>query len=69
MPTKKKAPLVIEGDGNDIFVVFNGQKIAKRGRPGTPHAGRWVSLEPGFTVVSPPDLSKIVIEHNGVRVH
>jgi hypothetical protein len=37
-------------DGRDIFVIFNGLKIAKRGRPGTPDARRWVSIEPGYDV-------------------
>lgn len=40
----------IESDGKDIFVVFNGKRIAKRGHPGTPQARTWVSLEPGYEV-------------------
>jgi hypothetical protein len=36
--------------GEDIFVVKDGVLIAKRGRPGTPQAGTWVSLEPGWSV-------------------
>jgi hypothetical protein len=26
----------IESDGTDVFVVYNGVRIAKRGQPGTP---------------------------------
>jgi hypothetical protein len=37
-------------DGDDIFVVVNGIKVAKRARPGTPLARTWVSLEPGWRV-------------------
>ena len=40
----------IEFDGEDLFVIYNGMKIAKRGEPGTPHAKTWISLEPGDTV-------------------
>jgi hypothetical protein len=49
-------------------VVFNGRRIAKRGHPGTKHAGTWVSLEPGFAVYSNQDLGELVIEENGVAV-
>jgi hypothetical protein len=37
--------------GSDIFVVCEGVKIARRGYPGTPQAGTWVSLEPGHRVL------------------
>jgi hypothetical protein len=56
-------------DGKDVFVVFDGVKIAKRGEPGTVHAGTWVSLEPGYEVNSPPGAGYIEVIHNGVRVH
>lgn len=38
------------GDGQDIFVVVDGVKVAKRGRPGTPQARAWIALEPGWRV-------------------
>jgi hypothetical protein len=31
--------------------VIDGIKIARRGYPGTPQAGTWVSLEPGWRVL------------------
>jgi hypothetical protein len=61
-------PAEIESDGTDTFVRYAGKLIAKRGHPGTRYAMRWVSLEPGFVVTSPPDHSTITIEFNGVRV-
>lgn len=57
----------VEGDGKDIFVIFNGVKIAKRGYPNTPQAGTWVSIEPGYKVTDRRD--SIEIEHLGARVH
>ncbi len=33
---------------DEVYVVFDGRRIAKRGDPGTLQAGTWVSLEPGF---------------------
>lgn len=59
----------IEGTGSDIFVVFDGVRIAKRARPGTRQAGTWISLQPGFVVHSNADHSEITVERNGVLVH
>ncbi len=42
------------GDGQDIFIVVQGVKIARRGRPNTPEAKTWVSLEPGWSVLDGP---------------
>jgi hypothetical protein len=69
--TRKKVvfEIIDSPDGKDVFVVIDGVKIAKRGRPETKHAGTWVSLEPGWEVNSPPDHSFIEVIHEGVRVH
>jgi hypothetical protein len=37
-----------DGRGGDLFMLLDGVTIAKRGRPGTPQAGQWVSLEPAI---------------------
>jgi hypothetical protein len=55
-----------DGLGGDLFMIFDGVKIAQRGRPGTPQAGQWVSLEPGYTVHMTE--TETVIEYNGVRL-
>jgi hypothetical protein len=65
MTTQPKCEVV--GDGYDMFIVFDGIRIAKRGHPGTPQAKQWVSLEPGFTVHGGID-EPLVIEHNGSRL-
>jgi len=36
----------VESDGIDVFVVYNGFRIAKRADPNSPQADIWVSLEP-----------------------
>ena len=61
--------IVMYSDGEDLFVVVDGVKIAKRGKPGTPQAKTWISLEPGWTVRGAPDLGHIEIEYDSVRVH
>ena len=57
----------------DIYLIFDGRRIAKRGKPGTLHAMTWISLEPGVVVRVPTPESEsgwgIVIEINNVCVH
>ena len=59
---KKSIEIEIVFDGTDCFVVFDGLRIAKRGD------GKWVSLEPGWSVYSPPNHETIAVEYNGVSV-
>ena len=56
-------------DGKEVFVVFDGVKIAKRGRPGTREAGTWVSIRPGWSVHDELDGRELVVEHDGIRRH
>ena len=58
----------------DMYLIFDGRRIAKRGKPGTLHAMTWISLEPGVVVhdVPMPESESgwgMVIEINSVRVH
>jgi hypothetical protein len=58
----------------DVYLIFDGRRIAKRGKPGTLHAMTWISLEPGVVVrdVPMPESESgwgMVIEINNVRVH
>jgi len=56
-------------DGRDLFVVFNGVRIAKRGKPKTPQARQWVSLEPGFKVYEGKGNQLVIEQLNGVALH
>ena len=58
----------VERDGHDLFVVFDGKRIAKRGKPGTLQAGTWVSLEPGYVVMT-MDRKTLYVEYKDARVH
>ena len=55
-------------DGIELYVLVDGKRIAKRGQPGTPQAGTWISLEPGWEVVSSPDYKTISISYGGVTI-
>ena len=56
----------VECDGEDIFIVADDLKIAKRGHAGTPQAKTWVSLESGWIVRDSADGGSIEIEY---KVH
>jgi hypothetical protein len=60
------SPAGIESDGKDLYFVFDGKRVAKRGAPGTPQARTWISLEPGYEVTG---TEKIEVTFNGVAVH
>jgi hypothetical protein len=47
---------------DEIYVVFNGKRIAKRGSPGTPRAGTWLPIEPGFQVAV--DGAELIVMHD-----
>jgi hypothetical protein len=34
----------------EIYVLVDGQRIARRGHPGTPQARTWVALDPHYRV-------------------
>jgi hypothetical protein len=55
----------VESDGINVFVIYDGKRIAERGRPHTPQAGTWVSIEPGYTVWAKGYPRELVIEYGG----
>jgi hypothetical protein len=52
----------IESDGIDVFVVYNGTRIAKRADPNTPQSGTWVLLKPGYRVFDKDYPAKLIAE-------
>jgi hypothetical protein len=71
-PMSDDAPVceIHTDDNDDVFVVVGGVKIAKRGLPGTPHAGTWIMLQPGWMVhdVKGGKAIEVRYEHPG-RMH
>jgi hypothetical protein len=65
MAKKLGVRFTVQADGRDFFVELeNGLRIAKRGRPGTPHAKTWIPLEPGWRVLDLPDSAEITVEYD-----
>lgn len=54
----------IEFNGEALFVIVDGLKIAKRGEPGTKHAGTWISIEPGWIVRDADSGGAIEVEYH-----
>jgi hypothetical protein len=52
-----------KGDRQDMVIIADGVRIAKRGHPGTPQARTWVSLEPGWSVLDGPGLRYLEIKY------
>ena len=83
MKERRKPECVVEAVPEDpsrpdgaaeFYLIFDGSRIAKRGKPGTLRAMTWISLEPGVVVrdVPMPESESgwgMVIEINSVRVH
>lgn len=46
-------------DGDDLFILIDGVRVAKRGHPGTPQAKTWVPVTPGWIVT---DMSRNIVE-------
>jgi len=58
--------LITDIDGIPHVVREDGVLIAKRGKPGTPQAKTWISLEPGYVVYS-DDAGELVVEESLIK--
>jgi hypothetical protein len=56
-------------DGENIFVLIDGVKIAKRGASNTPQAKTWILLEPGWIVRDVHNGNAIEVRYEGARIH
>jgi hypothetical protein len=59
----------LHNEGEDVFVLVDGVKIAKRGRPNNSQSVIWVMLEPGWMVRDIQSEDAIEIRYDGARVH
>jgi hypothetical protein len=59
----------LHNDGENTFVLVDGVKIAKRGRPDTAHAMTWIMLEPGWIVCDVHEGKAIEVRFEGARIH
>lgn len=56
--------------GQDLNIYMDGVKVARRGYPGTPDAGRWISLVPEIIeIVETPPPTTEELEFDGWVFH
>jgi archaellum component FlaG (FlaF/FlaG flagellin family) len=59
----------IHNDGEELFVLIDGTKIAKRGLRNTAQAKTSIMLEPGWTVRDIHNENAIEVRYEGARIH
>jgi hypothetical protein len=59
----------LHNDGENVYVLVNGMKIAKRGAPDTAQAQTWIMLEPGWIVRDVDHGNAIEVRYEGARIH
>ena len=69
MPRRPPKTLKFEKTETELFLRADGVRIAMRGHPGTPQAGTWVSLVPGWTVRDTPDFKEILLGFGDEAIH
>jgi hypothetical protein len=60
---------LLRDDEDNVFVLVDGMKIAKRGLPDTAHAMTWIMLEPGWIVRDVDHGNAIEVRFEGARIH
>ena len=61
IPTVPPGPISMEHDGDKLFLLMHGIRIAKRGRPGTRRAKKWIPIVAWIdSVVDETDSSVII---------
>jgi hypothetical protein len=56
-------------ENDDVFVLVDGMKIARRGLPDTPQAETWIMLEPGWTVRDVAGGKAIEVSYERAPIH
>ncbi len=54
---------------HDIFIKCGSLRLAKRGHPGTPQAGTWISLGVGWSFLDSNDGKEVTITLRGAGAH
>jgi hypothetical protein len=59
----------LHDDGEHVFVIVDGQKIARRGSSGSAKPGTWIMLEPGWTVRNLRNGKTIEVTYEAATIH
>jgi len=59
----------VRNEGQDIFVLVDGVRVAKRTALASAYAGIWIVLEPGWVVRDIQNGQGIEVMFEGARIH
>jgi archaellum component FlaG (FlaF/FlaG flagellin family) len=59
----------LHSDGQDLYVIVDGVKIAKRAAPFTALAMTWIVLEPGWVIRDIREGNAIEVRYEGASIH
>jgi hypothetical protein len=63
IPTVPPGSIATEQDGDDVFLLLNGMRVAKRGRAGTRKAKKWIPIVPWIASVVDETDSSVIIRY------
>ena len=63
IPTVPPGSISMEQDGDNLFLLMHGIRIAKRGRPGTRKAKKWIPLVSWIDSVVDDSETSIIIRY------
>jgi hypothetical protein len=63
IPTVPPGSISTEQDGDDVFLLLHGKRVAKRGRSRTRKASKWLPIVPWIDSISDETDSLVIIRY------
>jgi hypothetical protein len=63
IPTVPVGSINTEQDGDDLFLLLHGVRVAKRGRPGTRKAKKWIPIVSWIDSVVDDSETSVIIRY------
>jgi len=63
IPTEPPGSIATEQDGDDVFLLLHGKRVAKRGRSETRKAKKWIPIVPWIDSISDETDSSVIIRY------
>ena len=63
IPTVRGGSIATEQKGDDLFLRLHGKRVAKRGRPGTRKAKKWIPIVSWIDSVVDESDSSVIIRY------